>query len=97
MFVAACVAQREEVCVYCELRFTRADVKRTHELLHTGERPYVCDHPGCGMACADPSNLRAHKRTHLANRVRFACDFVGCNLTYLHNCHLLAHKRAQGH
>ena len=31
---------------------------------HTGERPYVCEFPGCGMAFCQSSDLRDHSDRH---------------------------------
>jgi hypothetical protein len=34
--------------------------------MHTGERPYACDAPGCSYSAADSSSLRQHKQRHHA-------------------------------
>ncbi|KAJ1636619.1 hypothetical protein T492DRAFT_861383, partial [Pavlovales sp. CCMP2436] len=31
---------------------------------HSGERPYVCDEPGCEYRAAETGTLKKHKRTH---------------------------------
>lgn len=31
---------------------------------HTGEKPYVCDVPGCGRSFSVQSNLRRHQKAH---------------------------------
>ena len=32
--------------------------------MHTGERPFVCDFPGCGMSFLHSSRLPPHKKTY---------------------------------
>jgi zinc finger protein CreA/MIG len=31
---------------------------------HTGEKPYICSHPGCDKRFTQSSNLTAHEKTH---------------------------------
>lgn len=43
---------------------------------HTRERPYKCDHPGCGKAFAIMGALTIHKRTHNGDKP-FKCGVCG--------------------
>jgi len=36
---------------------------------HTGEKPYVCDWPGCEWRFAVKGNLDDHKRVHGINQI----------------------------
>ncbi len=40
---------------------------------HTGERPYKCQHPGCGKAFTQLSNLQSHSRSHMTDKP-FRCN-----------------------
>jgi insecticidal toxin complex protein TccC len=45
--------------------------------VHTGERPYGCEEPGCVYAATQSSTLTAHMRTHTGERP-YACEQPGC-------------------
>ncbi|KAL3175265.1 hypothetical protein MRX96_010884 [Rhipicephalus microplus] len=45
-------------CEYCGKVFGRSNVLAMHLRLHTGERPYLCQH--CGMTFRNPTNLKYH-------------------------------------
>ena len=44
----------------------------------TRARPFVCQHPGCGRAFRQKSNLKSHGKTHTGERP-FACDWPVIN------------------
>ncbi|XP_075538286.1 uncharacterized protein LOC142572805 [Dermacentor variabilis] len=45
-------------CEYCGKVFGRSNVLAMHLRLHTGERPYLCQH--CGLTFRNPTNLKYH-------------------------------------
>ncbi|XP_030873857.1 zinc finger and BTB domain-containing protein 49 isoform X1 [Leptonychotes weddellii] len=49
------------------------DVQR-HIIIHSGEKPHLCDI--CGRGFSNFSNLKEHKKTHTADKV-FTCDECG--------------------
>ncbi|PVF97772.1 hypothetical protein CPB86DRAFT_402060 [Serendipita vermifera] len=59
-------------CQHCARKFaTRSHLVR-HSRVHTGERRYACDYPGCEMRCSRKDNLQQHYRTHLVVNPRRA-------------------------
>lgn len=57
-------AQKKHKCKICDKRFTRPSSLQTHMYSHTGEKPFACDHDGCGRHFSVVSNLRRHKKVH---------------------------------
>lgn len=57
-------AQKKHKCKICDKRFTRPSSLQTHMYSHTGEKPFACDHEGCGRNFSVVSNLRRHKKVH---------------------------------
>jgi len=56
--------QKKHKCKVCDKRFTRPSSLQTHTYSHTGEKPFVCEHQGCGRRFSVVSNLRRHKKVH---------------------------------
>jgi hypothetical protein len=59
---------------------------------HTGERPYVCDEPGCDYKASGAGHLSKHKRMHSSERP-YVCNEPGCDYKAKQDGHLREHKR----
>lgn len=56
-----------------------------------GEKPYVCDYPGCPRAFTQSGHLKTHQRLHTGERP-FRCSAPGCEAKFKHaNRHCSAH------
>ena len=60
--------------------------------IHTGERPYACDEPGCGYGAKTSGDLKKHVRMHTGERP-YACDAAGCSYTATVRFNLQRHMR----
>uniref|UniRef100_A0A3Q3GZY0 C2H2-type domain-containing protein n=1 Tax=Labrus bergylta TaxID=56723 RepID=A0A3Q3GZY0_9LABR len=49
-------------CAQCGKRFTQSGHLKTHQSVHTGERPFACEL--CGKRFAGKQNLRIHQQKH---------------------------------
>ena len=50
------------VCQVCNKAFSRPSSLKIHTHSHTGEKPFVCQHRGCGKAFSVRSNMKRHER-----------------------------------
>ena len=51
-------------CSYCKKALSSKQNLKEHEFTHTGELPYICKVPGCGLRFRQGSVLSSHKRIH---------------------------------
>ncbi|CBQ67530.1 related to Zinc finger protein [Sporisorium reilianum SRZ2] len=79
----------------CTKSYTKASKLAQHVRSHTGERPFVCDHPGCGASYMRNEHLKAHQRRHLdPSEKPFACDQEDCGLRFWTSSQLKNHVQA---
>ncbi|XP_076462211.1 zinc finger protein 367-like [Babylonia areolata] len=81
-------------CDICNRIFPREKSLQAHMRTHTGERPYVCDFPGCSKAFCQSGQLKTHQRLHTGEKP-FACCVDGCSSRFTHaNRHCSEHPYA---
>ncbi|KAK0612915.1 hypothetical protein B0T17DRAFT_480178, partial [Bombardia bombarda] len=55
-------SQDRYICQTCSKAFSRPSSLRIHSHSHTGEKPFKCQHAGCGKAFSVRSNMKRHER-----------------------------------
>lgn len=52
------------LCRFCNKTFSSKQTLREHLYIHSGEKPYKCNEPGCQESFRQGSLLSIHKRVH---------------------------------
>ena len=56
-------------CPECNKPFVSKQNLKEHHFIHTGEKPFPCDEPGCLKRFRQVSQLSIHKRIHYRHRI----------------------------
>ena len=73
----------QHCCPYCHYTTAVATSLKVHIRVHTGERPYICDH--CGAGFKGDGALNNHLATHLS-AMPFPCGICGHGFAQKGNC-----------
>ncbi|KAJ7367244.1 hypothetical protein B0H14DRAFT_2373095 [Mycena olivaceomarginata] len=52
-------SNKRYVCPECDKAFSTSSHLGRHARVHTGEKSYKCDYPGCETRCSRADNLQA--------------------------------------
>ena len=56
---------KKYTCEFCQRTFTKRNTLNNHRRLHTGEKPFICPAPGCGMTFVQRTACKTHaKKRH---------------------------------
>ncbi|XP_050693638.1 zinc finger protein 629-like isoform X2 [Eriocheir sinensis] len=75
-------------CKHCDEKFSTAEKLKTHELKHSGDRPFRCNE--CGTSFPAKAMLIRHKKVHTGEKP-YKCDI--CKTCFTEAGSLKVHKR----
>ncbi|KAK3561825.1 hypothetical protein QTP86_017065, partial [Hemibagrus guttatus] len=65
---------------------------QVHARVHTGDKPYCCDKPGCEKRFATGHGLKSHMRTHTGEKP-YCCTEMNCKKSFKNSGDLQKHMR----
>lgn len=93
-----CHEPRKYSCIECGRSFRENSKLIRHQLVHSGEKPFICSFKGCGKRFSLDFNLRTHILIHTNSRP-YKCSFHGCQKAFTQSAnlksHLLIHYKKQ--
>ncbi|GAB1603916.1 zinc finger protein 271-like [Argonauta hians] len=75
-------------CVHCSKTFARRNYLKSHERVHSGEKPFNCMY--CRKAFSQRTNVRSHERTHTGEKP-YVC--LICQRSFCQQNELRSHER----
>ena len=62
--IASHSSVKQHACMLCFKTFTLAQYLKEHMYIHTQQKPFKCDYPGCDRAFRQAGKLSMHKKLH---------------------------------
>lgn len=81
------------VCDECGVEFPSQGKLDDHSSSHRSDRPFVCNHPGCGASFKRKRELDTHTSCVHVGARPYKCTVPGCTAAYFTTSNLAKHKK----
>lgn len=80
-------------CTVCKKMWISESRLNRHSVVHTGEKPFLCPHEGCGERLSQAGGRDRHYEAMHCQDRRFKCEYLGCDSAFSRNDNLQQHIR----
>lgn len=68
-------------CLVCKKLLASRQNLKEHSYIHSGEKPYACQEPGCFLSFRQGTHLSAHKKSHMTQYSNIENEYLSLKIS----------------